>query len=245
MTSFVFLHGGGQGAWVWDELIAAITRQSEGRAGCLALDAPGCGRKRGLDTSDHGFEDITRELIADIEAEGLSGVVLVGHSQAGMTLPQMAELAPPGLISKLIYVTCLAPLAGLTTLDQMGHGPRGSNVDEVGYPFTQDGSMEERYRVMFCNDMGEAETDTFLSKLGKDGWPASAYSYSDWRYDNLRVIPSSYVVALRDQALPVEWQERFADRLHARRMHRIDAGHQVMNTRPEALAEVLLLEARG
>ncbi|MFD2134238.1 hypothetical protein ACFSLT_01475 [Novosphingobium resinovorum] len=41
------------------------------------------------------------------------------------------------------------------------------------------------------------------------------------------------------------WQERFADRLHARRLHRIDAGHQVMNTRPEALAEVLLAEARS
>jgi pimeloyl-ACP methyl ester carboxylesterase len=243
MIPFVFLHGGGQGAWVWDELIAAIGRQSDGGARCLALDAPGCGAKRGVDTSEYEFEDITRELIDDIENEGLSGVVLVGHAQAGMTLPQMVELAPPLLISRLVYVTCSAPLAGLTTLDQMGHGPRGSNVDEVGYPFTSDGSMEERYRVMFCNDMDEAEADTFLAKLGKDGWPASAYSYSDWRYDHLREVQSSYVAALRDQTLPVEWQERFADRLHARRISRIDAGHQVMNTRPEALAEILLREA--
>ncbi|GGB96957.1 esterase [Novosphingobium endophyticum] len=245
MVPFVFLHGGGQGGWVWKELIAAIDRQSGGEATCLALDAPGCGAKRGLDTSEYDFEDITQELIDDIESEGLSGVVLVGHSQAGMTMPQMTEMAPSGLISRLVYVTCSAPLAGLTTLDQMGHGPRGSNVEEVGYPFTEDGSMEERYRVMFCNDMDDAEADAFLAKLGKDGWPASAYSYSDWRYDHLRSIPSSYVVALRDQALPAEWQERFADRLHARRITRIDAGHQVMNTRPEALSEILLREARA
>lgn len=243
MLQFAFLHGGGQGSWVWDETIAALERQSGGTARCLALDAPGCGAKRERDTSTLAFVDTTRELIADIEASGMSGVVLVGHSQAGMTMPHMAELAPPGLIARLVYVTCSAPLAGLTTLDQMGHGARGANPEEVGYPIGPEAGMEARYRVMFCNDMGEAQAGAFLRKLGKDGWPASAYAYSDWRYDHLRTIPSSYVVALRDMALPPEWQERFADRLHARRIHRIDAGHQVMNTRPEALAEVLLAEA--
>ena len=242
MRDIVFLHGGGQGGWVWGQTIAAIGRQSAGAARCLALDAPGCGAKRRVDTSGYAFADTTRELISDIEAAGLSDVMLVGHSQAGMTIPHMAELAPEGLIGKLVYVTCSAPLPGLTTLDQMGRGPRGSSPDEVGFPLVPDA---ERYAVMFCNDMGEVEAAAFLAGLGKDGWPASAYGWSDWRYDHLRTIPSSYVVALRDMALPVEWQERFADRLHARRITRIDAGHQVMNTRPEGLAEILLAEARG
>lgn len=244
VVTFAFLHGGGQGSWVWDETIAAIALQSGGKARCLALDAPGCGAKRGADTSDYAFADTTRELIADIEAAGLADVVLVGHSQAGMTMPHMAELAPH-LFRRLIYVTCSAPLAGLTTLQQMGHGVRGSNPEEVGYPGGPAMPMEERYRIMFCNDMTDDGADTFLAKLGKDGWPASAYTYDDWRYDHLRAIPSSYIVAERDQALPVAWQERFADRLHARRIARIDAGHQVMNTRPHALAELLLLEAEG
>ncbi|HUD27499.1 MAG TPA: alpha/beta hydrolase [Novosphingobium sp.] len=241
----MFLHGGGQGRWVWDRTIAAIARQSGDMAQCLALDAPGCGTKRGVDTSVYAFADTTRELVADIASAGLSDVVLVGHSQAGMTIPHMVELAPEGLIGRLVYVTCSAPLAGLTTLDQMGRGPRGSSVEEVGFPLGPDAGMAERYAVMFCNDMDEAEAAAFLAGLGQDGWPASAYSWSEWRYDHLRAVPSSYVVALRDMALPVEWQERFADRLHARRITRIDAGHQVMNTRPEALAEVLLAEARA
>lgn len=242
MRDIVFLHGGGQGSWVWDRTIAAIARQSEGAARCLALDAPGSGAKRGVDTAGYAFADTTRELIADIASAGLSDVMLVGHSQAGMTMPHMAELAPEGLIGKLVYVTCSAPLAGLTTLEQMGRGPRGSSPEEVGFPRVPDA---ERYAVMFCNDMAEAEAAAFLAGLGKDGWPASAYAWSDWRYDHLRAIPSSYVVALRDMALPVEWQERFADRLHARRIIRIDAGHQVMNTRPEGLAEILLAETRS
>lgn len=243
MVQFVFLHGGGQGSWVWDETIVAIGRQSQGKAQCLALDAPGCGRKRGVDTAGYAFVDTTRELLGDIQRAGMLDVVLVGHSQAGMTLPHMAELAPPGLIRKLVYVSCSAPLSGLTTLEQMGRGKHGDSPDEVGFPLGPDASMEERYAVMFCNDMAEADRGNFLAKLGKDAWPASAYTYNDWRYEHLRGIPSSYVVALQDSVLPVEWQERFADRLHARRMVRIDAGHQVMNTRPEALAEVLLAEA--
>ncbi|KHK92635.1 alpha/beta fold hydrolase [Novosphingobium malaysiense] len=243
MAQFVFLHGGGQGSWVWDETIVAVGRQSQGRAQCLALDAPGCGSKRGVDTSGYAFADTTRELIADIERAGMLDVVLVGHSQAGMTLPHIAELAPPGLVSKLVYVACSAPLKGLNTLQQMGQGRHGESPDEVGYPLGPDAAMEERFAAMFCNDMAEPRRSEFLGKLGKDNWPASAYTYSDWRYEHLRGIPSSYVVTLRDGVLPVEWQERFADRLHARRIVRVDAGHQVMNTRPEALAEVLLAEA--
>ncbi|MNC99561.1 hypothetical protein D3C83_178940 [compost metagenome] len=39
------------------------------------------------------------------------------------------------------------------------------------------------------------------------------------------------------------WQETFADRFHAQRIIRVDAGHQVQNTRPHALAEILRQEA--
>jgi pimeloyl-ACP methyl ester carboxylesterase len=242
MTDFAFLHGGGQGGWVWDETIAAIRLQSGGSARCLALDAPGCGAKRGRDTTEIAFAEITRELVADVEAAALRDVVLVGHSQAGMTVPQMAEFAPH-LFRKLIYVTCSAPLPGQTTLDQMGHGRHGDSAEEVGYPVGADATMPERFRAMFCNDMEAAEADAFLARLGPDMWPMVCYSHADWRYDHLRAVPSSYVVCLRDQALTPEWQYRFADRLHARRIHRIDAGHQVMNTRPQALAEVLLAES--
>ena len=68
MTDFVFLHGGGQGSWIWNETLAALAQQSGGRARCHALDIPGCGTKRGRDTSAIAFDDIAPELIADIEA---------------------------------------------------------------------------------------------------------------------------------------------------------------------------------
>lgn len=241
---FAFLHGGGQGSWVWDDTIAALNVQSGGAAQCLALDVPGCGTKRGRDTAAIEVDDIANELIAEIEASGLRDVALVGHSQAGSMLPRIAEYRPD-LFSRLIYVTCTAPAPGMTTAERMGSGLHGQNPDEVGWPVDPATStMEERFRAMFCSDMAPAEADAFFAKLGRDMWPASSYTNRDWRYGHLGAIPSTFVLCLRDMSLPAPWQERFASDFKVDRTVIIDAGHQVMNTRPQALAEVLLAEVK-
>jgi pimeloyl-ACP methyl ester carboxylesterase len=243
MTDFAFVHGGGQGSWVWDETIAAMALQSGGKARCLALDAQGCGTKRGLDTSAVEFDDIAGAMLEDIAAAGLSEVVLVGHSQAGMVLPRMAEFRPE-LFSALVYVTCSAPPPGMTTIERMGDTLHGEHEDQVGWPVDpRSSTIEERFRVMFCNDMAPAVADAFLAKLGDDMWPASSYAYRDWRYDHLGTIPSTFVLCLKDKSLPPPWQEKFAEAFNVDEIVRVDAGHQVMNTRPQALAEILL--ARG
>ncbi len=237
--NLVFLHGGGQGGWVWDKAIAALVAQAElGNVRCLALDGPGCGSKRGRDTSGLTFDDITAELVADIEAAGLSDVVLVGHSQAGTHMPAMAALRP-GLFRQLIFVSCIAPDPGLTTIEMTGERIHGGHP-----PFTDTAlTMRDRYRAMFCNDMQRAQAEAFLNKLGADQWPMICYAHSGWTYDHLADVPVSYVLCLEDAILPLSWQERFAKRFHANRLVRIDAGHQVMITRPQALAEAIWLDA--
>jgi pimeloyl-ACP methyl ester carboxylesterase len=240
MTDFAFLHGGGQGSWVWDETFAALNAQSDGAHRLLALDAPGCGVKRGRDTSAIRFDEITAELVADIEAAGMREVVLVGHSQAGTSMPGMALLRP-GLFRQLIFVSCVAPDPGMNTIEMTGQRMHGG-----AHPFSDETlSMRERYRKMFCNDMAPGQADVFLDKLGPDGWPRSCYSETGWTYDHLADFAVSYVLCLQDAILPLAWQEFFARRMHARSLPRIDGGHQVMNTRPQALAEILLAEAGG
>lgn len=243
MTDFVFLHGGGQGGWVWDETIAALHQQTGDAVRCLALDAPGCGTKRERDTGEMSFAQITAELVADIEAAGMRDVVLVGHSQAGISMPAMAALRPD-LFAQLVFVSCIAPDPGLTVVDMTARRMREHGHTEGSKALTDESRpMRERYRVMFCNDMSASQAERFLDKLGSDQWPPICYLETDWRYDHLAEVPVSYVLCLRDAILPLEWQERFAERFHADRAVRIDAGHQVMNTRPQALAEVLLIEA--
>lgn len=67
-TDYAFLHGGGQGSWVWQQVIDALSLQTQSAYGrALALDVPGCGLKRGRPTEGVTLEDVARELVADIE----------------------------------------------------------------------------------------------------------------------------------------------------------------------------------
>lgn len=242
-VDFAFVHGGGQGAWAWDETIAALRAQTAGlSARMLALDVPGCGAKRGRATDGLALEDVARELLADIENAGLKRAVLVGHSQGGQVMSLMAEMRPQ-LFQRLVYVSCSIPLPGQDVLAMMGKGVHGSNENEVGWPFDPKlEAMSERYSLMFCNDMDEAQAAAFFSKLGQDRWPLATYSFNEWKYEHHGAVPATYVLCLRDNILPLAWQEAFAERFWAERRVRIDAGHQVMNTRPQALAEALRQE---
>jgi pimeloyl-ACP methyl ester carboxylesterase len=242
---YAFLHGGGQGSWVWRDAIAALRQQGGDKLGrTIALDIPGCGKKRGRNTQATTMDDIIAELTTDLESAGAEQVVLVGHSQAGTLLPKLTA-ARPELFRRLVYLSCAAPLPGQNIVQMMGTQIRGSNKDAVGWPFDPEESreMRERYRLLFCNDMDAASASNFLARLEQDAWPDSTYAESEWRYDHLDAIQSTYVICLEDQVFPAEWQETFAARLKVRQRVRIDAGHQVMNTRPQALAEVLLSEA--
>ncbi|MFT4048066.1 MAG: alpha/beta hydrolase [Solimonas sp.] len=239
------LHGGGQGGWVWDETLAALRLQTgahgtRDRLQTFALDVPGCGRKRGRDTTELGIDDIARELLDDLTDAGMDDVVLVGHSQAGSVLPRMAELAPQR-IRHLVYVSCSIPLPGQTVLQMMGNGPHGSHTDEVGWPADpQTGEVRGRDPRPFRDDMRDGDTSAFLARLGDDRWPMRSYSETDWRTDHLGAIPASYLICLRDRMLPAAWQETFAARLKVRDRIYLDCGHQAMNARPQALAEILL-----
>jgi pimeloyl-ACP methyl ester carboxylesterase len=245
--NFVFVHGGGQGGWIWDETVEALRRQ-DAAASALALDLAGCGEKRGRDVSGLTSRDVAADAVEDLARSGLKEVVLVGHSNAGTVMPHMAALRPD-LIRRMVYVSCMAAPAGRSVIQMLGTSRHGENDDEIGWPFDPKAAigMEDRYRLMFCNDMEPAQTEAFLAKLGNDHWPtpAAVSEETDWRYDHLDAIASTYVVCLQDQILTPAWQERLAERLKCSRLVRLDAGHQAMNTRPHTLAEILLREAEA
>ncbi len=84
------------------------------------------------------------------------------------------------------------------------------------------------------------DQEGFLDKLEQDAWPPVAYTHTDWRHDHLASVPCTYVLCMQDQVLTPHWQRIFAERFRCDETVHIDAAHQVQNTRPQALAEVLL-----
>jgi hypothetical protein len=77
---YAFVHGGIQGGWVWDTMLAALCRQTGGKVGrALALDVPGCGTKRMRATGELTLDDVAAELVDEIERAELREVVVVGR----------------------------------------------------------------------------------------------------------------------------------------------------------------------
>ena len=241
MTNIAFLHGGGQGGWVWQATIAELHRLTGGKFGrALALDISGCGQKRNKDTTDLTFSAIIDELMADLDNAGMTDMVLVGHSQAGTVLPHLAERRP-ALFRRLVYVACSIPLPGQNVIEMVGDRLHGDDEDKVEWPVApKTTDIRERTEIMFCNDMDTLKTADFMGKLGSDQWPLASYAETNWRFKNLDAVPATYVLCLQDNILPVSWQEKFAGRFHAEEILRVDAGHQVMITQPDVLAKILL-----
>ncbi len=240
-TDFVMIHGGKQAAWTWAETIAAMRLQDPGFGRALALDVPGCGAKRGRDVAGLGIDDVVAEFAAELDAAGIRRGVLVGHSQAGTVIPKLM-VERPGMFRAAVYVSCSAPLHGQTVAQMMG-GPRGADPREVGR-LPGETYSPANFRAMFCNDMTEQMFEAFRAQWGKDNWPPRCGGAdTNWSYRQSPEVDASYVLLRQDQALPTHWQARFADRLGAARVHEIDAGHQVLQSCPQALAELLLKEA--
>ncbi|MDO7842057.1 alpha/beta fold hydrolase [Sphingomonas immobilis] len=244
-VAIAFLHGGKQGSWIWDEVRAAIALQAGPDAPeTLTLDVPGCGTKRGRDVASLALGDVVEELADDLAASGRR-LILVGHSQAGTVLPRLAA-ARRDQVAKLVYLTCSVPEEGQTLAAMLGTGLQGTNDAEIGWPLDPaTHSPDQLFAEMFCNDMDDAERDAFLGRLGGDDWPAAcAVTDTQWGCAAVRDIPARYVIALRDTILTPPWQERFAARLNAASITRVDAGHQLLQTRPQAVAEILLAEVK-
>jgi pimeloyl-ACP methyl ester carboxylesterase len=240
--NFALLHGGGQGSWVWDDTKVALEEKG---ARVLALDVPGCGVKRAVDSIGYGVDETADELIADIEAAGLSEVILVGHSQGGTIMPVL-WLKRPDLFQRLVYLSCCAPAPGQSIIDMMGRGQHGQNENQVGWPLDiETASKDEMRRATFCNDMAEDQALEMLARLDKDSWPKGVTYAAHWEYDDLAPCPSSYILCDRDGILTPQWQLRFADRLQCQRILHIDAGHQAMQTKPVELAAMLMQDAEN
>ncbi len=225
MTTFVLVHGGAHGAWCWAPLLPLL------EAPAWALDLPGRGR-RPADLRRLSCADWAGSVVRDIEGAGLSDVVLVGHSLAGVTLPRVAARIPERL-ARLVYVSCVVPAEGATVFDAMDD-ERVETAAESSEPAM---AGEGLAREMFCNDLDEQQARFVLDRLVPE---ASGPLHEPMSFDGFdRSVPQTYVKLLRDRALTLPAQERSIEALGVADVRELDTGHTVMVSAPEQLAAIL------
>jgi pimeloyl-ACP methyl ester carboxylesterase len=241
------VHGGAHGAWCWEPLIPYL----DGEA--VAIDLPpksirgGPGRLESppeLRTLTIG--DFTRSLLEDVDAAGIERFVLVGHSMGGLTISEVARRVPDR-VEHLVFVSCMVPPDGASAIEALPEDLQDMTrraVEEArrGGDNPIGGLDEQTIRSMFCNDMDEEQVRFVLDRTGTEAAVVLAERVT--RAGIPPELPKTFVKLLQDQSLPPDRQDVLVENLRASPggevgVVTIDAGHDVMISRPKELADVL------
>jgi pimeloyl-ACP methyl ester carboxylesterase len=169
-------------------------------------------------------------------------IVLVGHSYAGAVI---TNAATPN-VKALVYIAAVAPDDGESQNDIFARfpGSRLGPMTLIERPFpggTDQYVKAEAFRDIFSADQPAedaarmAATQRPLAKVAasqKSGPPA-------WRR-----IPSWYMVATEDHAIPPAAERFMAQRAHAHTVE-VASSHTVMLSHPEAVASLILSATRA
>ena len=171
-------------------------------------------------------------------------IILGGHSYGGEVITNAAFGNPA--VKALVYVAAFAPAEGETAGQLTGMFP-GSQLTEENliprpYPISDTETGYDAYirpavfRRVFCADLPEkvaaamaaSQRPGALSTLTEHSGPAAWTS-----------IPSWYLVARQDRAIPPAAQRFMADRMKAH-TREINSSHVAMISHPDVVADMII-----
>jgi pimeloyl-ACP methyl ester carboxylesterase len=214
----VLVHGGMHTAACWAPVLPVLDRPAR------AVDLPGR-RSRPADLSKVGLNDCVAAVLDEADAAGFDHFALVGHSLGGITITETGYLHPER-ISHLVYIGALVPAPGSSASILM----TGADLE------TMDLMAEDLARAMFGNDLTQEQWGEHFKGLVPDAvgiMNARLSGYSS-------TIPITYISMSQDVPVPPALAEQMIANLGPNVEHRtIDAGHTVMVSQPDALAEII------
>ncbi|MBX9396592.1 alpha/beta hydrolase [Streptomyces sp. TRM72054] len=213
-AALVLVHGGWLTGACWKPVLPHLSTT------CLTPDLPGrAGRPADLTTLTIG--DLARAVADDIDAAGLDHVVLVGHSLAGVVIPQVASLLPHR-IRRLVFLSATVPREGTSALD--------------GFPPLIRAAMRRRLRSGLSPRPARVLARWSPSHLVED---AAGPLLEPVSRTGLPAVPRTYIRLRRDRALPITAQQRQITHLGDTDITDLDCGHLAMYEQPARLASLL------
>jgi pimeloyl-ACP methyl ester carboxylesterase len=113
MATFVLVHGGFAGGWVWKP-VRAYLESSKHRVYTPTLT--GLGERAHLISPILDLDTHIQDVANVIHYEDLNDVILVGNSYSGMVITGVADMMP-SRVSHLIYVDAFVPNHGESVFD--------------------------------------------------------------------------------------------------------------------------------
>ncbi|MGB8180108.1 MAG: alpha/beta fold hydrolase [Acidimicrobiales bacterium] len=226
--TYVLVHGGWGGAWVWRDVGAELTRRE---IPWTALDLP---------SSTHGahpntfLSDDANEVSQVANLEG--PVILVGHSYGGAVIREAA--ADVTHLERLVYIAALVPLLGESATEVTREVPVRTTLDEAievdGEFLRLDPTLAKEALYQDCS---EETANWAVGQLT----PQTRASFRSPRSSFDVTVPSYYVRCTRDHAVDLSVQELMAGRCHE--FATLESGHSPMFSMPGALCDLIVSTA--
>lgn len=246
----VFVHGGGHGAWCWGPVLDRLAAPG------LAVDLPPQAVRGGPDRFADLPElrtltvaDFATSVLTAADAAGLDRFVLVGHSLAGVTIPEVARRAPER-VAHLVFLSCTVPAEGGSCLDRLHDDlaamSRAAVAVSLATPPTGSRGAspmsDDMLRHLFGTDLDDDAMQLVLDRFGTEviGVIDEPVSRQGLPAD----IPKTWIRLLRDAALAVEDQDLSIAYLEASpggpvTVLDLDTGHNAMLSRPGEVAAIV------
>ncbi|MGC2486703.1 MAG: alpha/beta hydrolase [Acidimicrobiales bacterium] len=223
--TYVLVHGGWGGGWVWRDLGAELTRRD---VPWTAVDLP---------SSTHGahpttfLADDAHEVAAVANAEG--PVVLVGHSYGGAVLCEAAQDVTH--LQRLVYIAALVPLLGESATEVSREVQARTILDEAiqveGDYLTLEPVLA---KIALYQDCVDETADWAVTQLSSQTLASFRSPRGSFDVD----VPSYYVRCTLDNAVDLSLQELMASRCDE--FATLESGHSPMFSTPAALCDLIL-----
>lgn len=232
MVTFVLVHGGGHGGWCW-RFVSPLLRAAGHEVHTPTLTGLGASSHLSHQLNRISLDTHIQDVSNALFYEDLSGVVLVGHSYAGMVITGVAAKASKRL-AHLVYLDAFLPLEGESEIDLW----QPNTLER----YRSDIASGIRFRQIPLSLLGI--TDPKMSEWVQERLTPHPYStYEDpppAGTPESASIPRAYIHCTHPPL--ASWSEPFAAR--ARKLgwnvQTMAAPHDVMITNPEELANILL-----
>lgn len=238
----VLVHGGAHAADCWDLTVAELARQAP-ELRVLAVDLPGrAGKPANLATVT--VSDWVNSAVADIDDAGLSDVVVVGHSMAGLTVPGIVAKLGAARVREMILLAAFVPPQGKSIVETL-RGPLAPVARSARWIERRSFPMPPGLaRYAFCNGMTREQRRLTLSRLCMES-PSVIFEPAD-RSDVPAEVPRTWIMTLDDRALSVRQQLYAIKSLGGvDTMICLDGCHDVMFSDPARLATILTQRCRA
>ena len=237
-ATYVFVPGGGHGAWCYERVIDLI--EANGHK-AYAVSLPGVGERSSELTAETGLENHIQAVVDYILQNDLRDVILVGHSYGGMVITGTADLVPER-IRVIVYLDAVHPRNGQNLIEAQ---PLVKYVPIVGKPVVIDGIevnlVPGKETLDFLGLTDEEDVAFAEGKLTPHPYKSFTDKLVLQDPDIMNTVGKIDIYTRK--TLDGLLQMRIVTTQEAENAMVIDTGHDLMITEPELTTEMLLKAA--